>query len=223
MENEQKIWTKTLLNCYSYLETICGAIDKKVINYGIGSYGANQTISVANKILSLISRKKFLINTKLIVDNVLNNISNKSARILTVRYIDKVKTETASKVLNMSNRNFFRRLNLSVDEFATELKKQGYDSKVLFEIFGGEGWIMEIYNSYSKKNIKNDYENINLLSIALNSIKSKRTAYESCWKIGDFCCTFDGNCVLFDLSFFGFVWNSKQQNNGNARYGCDDY
>ena len=170
MENKQKIWTKTLLNCYSYLETICGAIDKIVINYGIGSYGSNQIISVANKILSLISRKKFLINTKLIIDNVLNNISNKSARILTVRYIDKVKTETASKVLNMSYPNFFRRLNLSVDEFATELKKQGYDSKVLFEIFGGEGWIMEIYNSYSKKNIKNDYENINLLSIALNSI-----------------------------------------------------
>ena len=78
MGNEQKIWTKTLLNCYSYLETICGAIDKTVINYGIGSYGSNQIISVANKILSLISRKKFLINTKLIVDNVLNNISNKS-------------------------------------------------------------------------------------------------------------------------------------------------
>lgn len=178
MENEQINWSKTLLNAYSYLETICGAIDKTVLNYGIGSFNSNQTMIVADKILSLISRKKFLINTKVIVDNVLNSINGKSARILTVRYIDKVKTEVASKVLNMSNRNFFRRLNQSVEEFATELKNQGFNSNLLFETFKHEGWIMEIYNTYSKsRREKNSAESFDFIGMALNSIKSKKVSY----------------------------------------------
>lgn len=178
MKTEQQNWSKTLLNSYSYLETICGAIDKTVLNYGLGSYNSNQTMIVADKILSLIKRKKFLINTKVLVDNVLNNISKSSAEILTVRYIDKVKTEMASKILNMSKRNFFRKLNFAVDEFATELKKQGYDSDILMQTFKTEMWILEIYNSYSKKENKTQQiDDLSFIGMALNSLKSKKVSY----------------------------------------------
>ena len=178
MENEQINWSKALLYSYSNLEQICDAIDKTVLNYGIGSFNSNQTMIVADKILSLISRKKRLINIKVLVDNVLNNISTSSAKILTVRYIDKVKTEIASKVLNMSNRNFFRRLNQAVHEFATEIKKQGFDSKVLHEKFKSEFWILEIYNSYNQKqNERKNLDNFNIIGLDLNSIKSKKVSY----------------------------------------------
>ena len=176
MENEQLNWSKTLLNAYNNLEQICDAIDKTVLNYGIGSFNSNQTMIVAEKILSLIARKKFLINTKVLIDNILNNISGKSARILTVRYIDKVKTEVASKILNMSNRNFFRRLNQAVEDFAIELKKQGYNSKLLFNTFKYESWICEIFDAYSKKE-KQNLDNLNILGMALSSIKSKNVSF----------------------------------------------
>lgn len=177
MNLQQQNWSKALLNCYSHLEQICDAIDKTVLNYGIGSFNSNQTMIVADKILSLISRKKFLINTKVLVDNVLNNISVTSAKILIVRYIDKVKTETASKVLGMSNRNFFRRLNLAVKEFSAELVKQGYNTEKLNNIFKKETWIVEIYNSYSKKQSTDNY---NFIGIALNSLKQKQVNYGLC-------------------------------------------
>lgn len=181
MENEQQNWSKTLLNCYSHLETICDAIDQTVLNYGLKSFSSNQTMMVADQILSLIKRKKFLINTKVLVDNVLGNISGTSARLLTVRCIDKVKTEIASEVLNMSMRNFFRRLNLAIDEFSAELKHQGYDSQRLGNIFKKEGWIMEIYNSYCQKSKqKQDVDGLRILGIALGSLRQKKVQYGMC-------------------------------------------
>ena len=73
MNSQQNTWTKTLLSAYSYLENICGSIDKKVLNYGISSGCSRDTEYVANKILSLMNRKKFLINTKVMVDSVTGN------------------------------------------------------------------------------------------------------------------------------------------------------
>lgn len=181
MENEQINWSKALLNSYSYLETICGAIDKTVLNYGIGSMNTTETMEIANRILSLISRKKFLINTKVLVDNVLRNISNDSARILTIKFVDKVKSDIASQVLNLSARTYFRKINSAVLEFATELKKQKFDHATLSEMYKAEGWILEIYNQYaSKQKTKESEEGLNLLSMALKSIKQKSVSYGVC-------------------------------------------
>lgn len=180
MENEQLNWSKTLLNAYSYLEQICDAIDKMVLNYGIGSFSSNQTMVVAESILKLIARKKRLINIKVLVDGVLNNISGSSARILTVRYIDKVKTEVASKVLNMSNRNFFRKIIQGANEFATELKKQGYDATKLNDMFKKENWILEIYNSYCQKDKSKRADEFNFMGMAISSLKSKQVSYGVC-------------------------------------------
>ena len=117
----------------------------------------------------------------MLVDNVLGNISGTSARLLTVRCIDKVKTEIASEVLNMSMRNFFRRLNLAIDEFSAELKHQGYDSQRLGNIFKKEGWIMEIYNSYCQKSKqKQDVDGLHILGIALGSLRQKKVQYGMC-------------------------------------------
>ena len=170
-----------MLNCYSHLETICDAIDQTVLNYGLKSFSSNQTMMVADQILALIKRKKFLINTKVLVDNVPGNISNASARILTIRCIDKVKTEIASQVLNMSMRNFFRRLNLAIDEFSDQLQKQGYDAKRLSNLFGKEGWIMEIYNSFCQKSKqKQEVDGLQILGMALGSLRQKKVQYGMC-------------------------------------------
>lgn len=177
MEIEQTNWSKTLLNTYSYLETICGAIDKCVVNCGVSSgCSSNSTILIANKMISLIERKKFLINLKILIDNVLRNIASSDARILTIKYIDKVKSEVASQVLGLSNRTYFRKINVAVNNFALELKKQGYTSSVLKEFLSKEGWIIEIYNSYSKKEKATLEADYSFLNMALKSI-SKRVSY----------------------------------------------
>ena len=175
MENlNEKIWAKTLLSTYGYLETICGAIDKTVLNYGINSRMNVDAEFVANKIISLIERKKFLINTKILIDNILSRLDQKNARVLVLKYVDKIKAERASEVLNISIRTFFRKTNIAVDEFAVQLEKFGYNSKKLLNIFGKENWIMEIYGAYQKKEIKDaTIDNFNFLGLALNSLKKK--------------------------------------------------
>lgn len=182
MENEQINWSKTLLNSYSYLETICGAIDKTVVSFGVNSQNSASTYDIANKIISLISRKKFLINTKVMVDNVLKNLSKENAKILTIKFIDKTKSELASKMLNLSMRTYFRKIKSAVQQFAIELKNQKYTPQKLFEMYAQEGWIMEIYNVYSQKQNKKDcFDSLNFLGLALKSIKSKQVSYGLCW------------------------------------------
>ena len=174
MKKEEKIWAKTLLSTYSYLETICGAIDKTVLNYGIHSALNNDAEFVAKKIISLIERKKFLINTKILVDNVLSRINQKNARVLVLKYIDKLKAEKASFALNISLRTYFRRINFAVDEFAFELLKFGYTPQKLLNIFEKESWIMEIYSSFEKKDMKeSELDSFNFLGLALKSFKKK--------------------------------------------------
>ena len=151
MKFEQRMWAKAVLSSYAYLENICGSIDKKVLSYGIGSSSNRDTEFVADKILSLIDRKKFLINTKILIDKALCNIPSDYARTLILKYVDKIKVETASKVMNVSLRTYFRKVEIGVDKFAGELISYGYDEKKLFKTFSKENWIMDIYKSYANK------------------------------------------------------------------------
>lgn len=160
MKFEQRIWAKALLSSYAYLENICGSIDKKVISYGIGSASSRDTEFVADKIISLIERKKFLINTKIMLDRALYNIPSDYARVLILKYVDKIKVETAAKVMNVSLRTYFRKVDVGVDKFASQLLSFGYNEKKLYETFSKESWIMDIYKSYYEKFLA-DYIEVN--------------------------------------------------------------
>ena len=162
MKFEQKMWAKALLSSYGYLENICGSIDKKVISYGIGSASNRDTEFVADKIISLIERKKFLISTKVLVDKALYGIPTDYARAIILKYVDKIKVETASKVMNVSLRTYFRKVEIGVDKFASQLISFGYDDKKISEIYSKENWIYEIYKSYLNKFIKDDKKENNI-------------------------------------------------------------
>ena len=174
MDETQNNWSKTLLSTYSYLETIVGAIDKTVLNYGINSAMSTDTEFVANKMIALMERKKFLINIKILIDNILKRIDDDVARILVLKYIDKIKAETASQILGISIRTFFRKIGMGLDQFSRQLQAFGYTPEKLYSVFKDEGWVMEINSSYSKKGQKEfDIESINFLGMALNSLKRK--------------------------------------------------
>lgn len=178
MKNYQECWAKTLLNINSYLDRICDAIDKNVEHCTKDSarshFGTNY---FADRIIGLIQRKKFFINIRVLINTVLKNIPKESAKILTIKFIDHIKTEDAIKLLEMPYRTYFRKINKAIENFAFELKRQGYDETKLFEIFKNEYWVLEVFDSYAKKNIKKD-EKINLLQLALFSVK--KPAYVRC-------------------------------------------
>lgn len=174
MDETQNNWSKTLLSTYGYLETIVGAIDKTVLNYGINSAICTDTEFVANKMISLIERKKFLINIKILVDNILKRMDNGIARVLVLKYVDKIKAETASQILGISIRTFFRKIGIGIEQFSRQLSAFGYTPEKLYSVFKDEGWVMEMYSNYSKKGQKEfDIESINFLGMALSSLKRK--------------------------------------------------
>lgn len=174
MNTNEKNWSKTLLSSYQYFETICGAIDKTVLNYGINSAMNSDAEFVANKIIALTQRKKFLINTKILIDNILSRLDAAFARILVLKFVDKVKAENASKILGISLRTYFRKINIAIEKFTNLLVGFGYSSSKLISIFENENWVMEIYNNFSKNELREiDADDLHFLGMALSGLKRK--------------------------------------------------
>jgi DNA-directed RNA polymerase specialized sigma24 family protein len=107
---ELKIWCKTFLNAYRCLEKITQAIDKIVLTTGLNSN--YDTKSSANKIIELTERKITLINLKLLIEKTLNQLDTKDAKLLLLKYVDKVKSEDIAKVFNISNRTFLENVTV---------------------------------------------------------------------------------------------------------------
>ena len=152
---KQKAWAKTLLSIYTCLENISNAIDKYVVAQGVAS-GRNNltTIESAERIINLIQRKKLMINIKVLIEKSIANLDTESARILVMRFVDKVKPEVCTQILNYSRRTYFRRLDKSIESFATNIKHQGIDENILQTMFKKEGWVLEIYQNFLKQKQK---------------------------------------------------------------------
>ena len=111
---ELKIWCKTFLNVYRCLEKI-------VLTTGL-NLGAD-TEYATNKMIELTERKISLINLKLIIENILNELSINDTKLLILKYVDRVKGEDIAKKFNVSNRTFFRRSNTAMKSFELGLKR----------------------------------------------------------------------------------------------------
>lgn len=149
---KQKIWAKTLLTTYNCLEPISDAIDKLVISQGVNSCCNNlTTLENAEKIINLIQRKKIMVNLKVIIENVMASLDTQSARILVMKYFDKVKPEVCFSLLEMSRRTYFRKIDKAIEEFSIHLKNFGYSSETLEQLLSKENWIKEYYNHFAKQ------------------------------------------------------------------------
>lgn len=178
MKVEEKNWSKTLLVSYAHLETICGAIDKTVLGCGLSSCNTYCDAEyVANKMINLIERKKFLINLKVLVDKALSKIKTSFSRVLMLKYIDGVDSKLASEVMKISTRTYFRQINSGLESFWQALLNMGYSIITLKDLLKDENWILEIYNSYSKKtNDEKDIQNLGFLGLALKQYKQSNVS-----------------------------------------------
>lgn len=181
------VWGKTLLSSYTSLERLSSAIDGLVMSNSLHcGVGYNTTLNSANKILNLISRKKLLINLKVLVETVIDKMPNDYMRILVLKYFDKVKPEDILNVMEISRRSYFRKINKAVECFAKGLIKEGFDSSKLEEMVKGENWLKDLYESiYIKHNkIKEDCKATNLTNYKLGNedysdMKILQMAYSS--------------------------------------------
>ena len=79
---------EALVKIYSTLEKKCNIIDKFINNHAFycGPYSDEYSaVDVYNDILDLIERKNKLINIKLMIDNVIKNLSENDKKVLFIK------------------------------------------------------------------------------------------------------------------------------------------
>lgn len=147
---KQNSWIRTLLRSYNYLERLVKGIDKMVKkisynSYHYNSYNYQSAFDLSNRIIDLNERKVLLINTKVLVDEMLKYIGKEGAKYLTLRYIDGLKNEDVATSLKKSVRTVSRNINNYIEKAEFVLKKYGLDSKELFKLYKDEQWILDMY------------------------------------------------------------------------------
>lgn len=152
-----KIWSKTILNIYRYLERVANAIDKIVLSRATNSFytsssnmSFNGVWNVSNDIINLTNRKVTLINLKLITEKALSDIDEAPARVLILNFVEKRTCYECAEILNVSLRTYFRKLNIALNSFAKALNRQKYDEKYFDNMLKGETWILEVKNKMTK-------------------------------------------------------------------------
>ncbi len=175
-EGLMKYWSKSALSIYHYLETMSKTIDKLVLDTGKSSNNKElsnyqTTYCQTGKILKLTDRKRKLINLKIIVEDGLARISKESRRILTLFYIDGIKSNMIAQLLGISIRTFFRQKLKALEDFSQKLLDMGYDEEFFKEDYLCERWFEVVYNDMVTKNYdEEDYLEGSIIKTLLGSV-----------------------------------------------------
>lgn len=175
-EGLMKYWSKSALSIYHYLEAMSKTIDKLVLDTGKSSNNKElsnyqTTYCQTGKIIKLTDRKRKLINLKIIVEDGLARISKESRRILTLFYIDGIKSNMVAQLLGISIRTFFRQKLKALEDFSQKLLDIGYDEEFFKEDYLCERWFEVVYNDMVTKNYdEEDYLEGSIIKTLLGSV-----------------------------------------------------
>lgn len=146
---ENELWAKTLLSLYRHLKTMANSIDNLIKRIGINSAFNhsvyNATLLDSNKIIELTERKIKIINLKVIIEKALRALRDRDLKLLVLRYVDNVNYKAIIKLLNITERTYFRRKEVAIANFANQLSLLGFDAKKLSKYLENENWIKNTY------------------------------------------------------------------------------
>lgn len=147
-----KYWSRSALSIYRYLLTMANSLDKQVLDIGKTSNSAGlqrvqSTYYQASRIIELMDRKRKMINLKVSVEDALGRLNKIDKRILTLVFIDGVKSEVVADMLDVSLRTFFRKKMTAMERFSAIFQELGYDSEFFEKEYGYEPWFMSVYDN----------------------------------------------------------------------------
>jgi len=159
-----KYWSKSALSVYRYLEHMANTIDKIVVATGKNSNHQNvqkyqTTLYQTSKIIEFTERKRKMINLKIAVENALQRLPKIERRILVLAFVDGVKSEMISQLLEISLRTYFRKKSKALDNFKEQMIACGFDLEFFENEYACENWMMSIYQESVLKYNK-DEENL---------------------------------------------------------------
>ena len=159
MTSNKKIWSKTLLSSYNYLGRLCDSIDKIIEKTAVNSYycfsfqnSENSIENISKKIINFSKRKIDYINLKVIIEKALKSIPKISAKLLILKFIQKLSIERACELLNITLRSSYRRLNNALDEFCASLTTFGFTIEKLEVNYSTDPFISSIFKLIKNNN-----------------------------------------------------------------------
>lgn len=157
MTTNQKVWGKTILSSYNYLEKLCDSLDYLIQKTAVNSYhtygfknGENSIMNISNKIINLSNRKIDYINLKVLTDKVLKIMQPKQAKLLILKYINKINADKLCELLNVNVRTVYRRLDSALQEFMEKLSIYGYTIEKLEVNYAQDSFIKSVLKLIAK-------------------------------------------------------------------------
>lgn len=147
MDEKVRLWAKTLLTAYPYLEEAANAVEARIKSSAVNSWSSPLSAeALCGKILHLISVKEGLINAKVVTDECLSGLPSKVYKALKCRYIFRLSFTMMSGIADVSERSVYKHIQRAEDSFTAALIMKGYDLKRLEELFGDNTFLKGVYN-----------------------------------------------------------------------------
>lgn len=151
---EYKAFSKTLLNIYNSLNAVCERIDeiveKKALNGAFisGDGQFKNSMELFNNLIDTSQRKINLINLKIRIEDAITSLKQKEAKVLILKYVDRLTFAQIASLTNQSLRNCFRICDNAIENFGKLLKENGLTEEFISKTYAEEKWIFQVYYYY---------------------------------------------------------------------------
>ena len=147
---------KVLIMAYRWIEKNCNLIDEFVYKHSI-NFGPSpeycSTYDVTNNIIDLIERKNRLINLKLILDELIDELSVEDKKILLAKMKFNLSMKLICEAFKMpSLRTAFRRIDKAIQSFTIHANNSQYKAKLEY-MLDKEYWTANIRKNMEEKNV----------------------------------------------------------------------
>ena len=145
MDREVKLWAKTLLLAYPYLEKVAFLADRQLMSKAAGSWRAyGDAFDVCKGVIDTIYIKDSYINAKLVTLAAWRMLNAKFAKVIELRYFKKMKIAAVAERMRMSSRGVEKMLPAAEQAFAEALLKCGKNEERLEELFGASPFLLGV-------------------------------------------------------------------------------
>ena len=145
MDREVKLWAKTLLLAYPYLEKVAFLADRQLMSKAAGSWRAyGDAFDVCKGVIDTIYIKDSYINAKLVTLAAWRMLNAKFAKVIELRYFKKMKIAAVAERMRMSSWGVEKMLPTAEQAFAEALLKCGKNEEKLEELFGASPFLLGV-------------------------------------------------------------------------------
>ena len=131
-------------------EVIERAVNKKSILTASRELDGN-LIRMFEHICTLLERKAYLKVFAACVEETVCSIDETQAKIVVLRFFDRLSHEQIYAALNMPRRTYFRKLEQAVEAVGKEMFSRHFSEKLCVRLFESEHWLKKLYESCLKK------------------------------------------------------------------------